>query len=111
VTCTLAENIRATVELQRDGLDAELAQPAVEAAEHSRAARAGTARDLQHRTFAVGNHLHFAMSPERLIEVPELVVVAQPDSDHWQAFPLTTRKPEYSLLDATVFSLDKQPRF
>jgi hypothetical protein len=51
------------------------------------------------------------MSPERLIQVPELVVVVQPDSDHEQVLPSTTRRSQYSLPRSTVFSLDKQPPY
>ena len=63
VTRALAQHVRAAVELERDRFDAEFAQPAVEPAQDGRAARAGVVRNLEHGTFAVGNHLHFAMSP------------------------------------------------
>jgi len=50
--------------------------------------------------FGVGNHFHFAVSPERLIQVPELVVVVQPDSDHEQVLPLDDQTSSVLALSA-----------
>ena len=110
----LAHHVRAPVDLERDRLDSELAQPPVEPAKDCSSARVGRDRNLEHGALAVGDHLHLAMAPQRLIEVPRLVVVVQPDSDHKQVLRSTTRRPEYSVplrLFLPVFSLDKRPWF
>ena len=72
--------VRAAVQLDRDRLDAELAQPRVQTAEDRSASGRG-APDDDGGSLAAGEHVHIAVAAQRLEEVGALGGVRQSDAN------------------------------